>query len=99
MEFLLFRGRIRCLPFWAWWLGSWLLVGALTIGGIALGESAGLAGLIVSVAVATYIQVTAFLARLRDTGRDPWQIFMLVIPLFGVIYFIMVGVDPSKSDS
>ena len=99
MSFLLFRGRMRCLPFWGWWLGAWLMLGLLTAGGIMLVPGGGaLAIFIMALIIATYLQLAAFVARLKDTGRNAWQWILLFVPFFGFIYLILVGVDRSEPE-
>ena len=98
-RFLKFSGRMRVLPFWGWWLGAWLLLGVLTAGGIMLVPGGGAQAIfIVALIVATYIQLAAFVARLKDTGREAWKWILLFVPLFGFIYLILVGVDPSEAE-
>lgn len=97
-RFLKFNGRVKCLPFWGWWLGAWLLLGVSTAGGIILVPGGGAETIfIIALIVATYIQFAAFIGRLKDTGRETWKWVLVLLPVFGFIYFIMVGVDPSDS--
>ncbi|MXZ90251.1 MAG: DUF805 domain-containing protein [Chloroflexi bacterium] len=99
-QFLKFSGRLKCPPFLGWYLGAWLAVvaAAVLMNVFTTGTDPVMWPVVAGFIITGYIQIAAFVARLKDTGRDPWAIFWLLVPVWSLIYFIMVAFDRSEPE-
>ncbi len=46
--------------------------------------------------IGTYVQIAAFVARLKDTVRSVGKCFLLFVPVVGFIFLLVVGLDRTR---
>ena len=95
-----FSGRSRRQEYWMFVLFNVLISAAITIldyilGTNSIGINVGLFSLIYGLAV-LLPGLTVSVRRLHDVGKSGWMLLILLIPLIGVIWLLILFVTDSE---
>lgn len=73
-----------------WYVVLYTLVGGLVLGGVSdwLGYIFSIANFIPSIAIAV--------RRMHDIGKSGWWVLISLIPIIGIIWYIILAIKPSE---
>lgn len=98
-KYVVFDGRARRREYWMFVLINLLISCALAALGVMMSDSAGAGFNILSALYALAVFLPSLgvsVRRLHDTGRSGWWLLIVLLPLLGVIVFLVLMVLDSE---
>lgn len=91
-----FSGRSRRAEYWFFVLIHTVIMVSLSVVGLLIGDKMSILGLIYLLAV--LVPTLALnVRRLHDIGKSGWMMLIVLIPLIGVIWFIVLMLTDSNT--
>lgn len=100
-----FRGRSRRAEYWGFYLAQCILLVACVLLDVMLGQEFGdgefVGTFYLLFTLFNYVpNISGIVRRLHDTGRRGWNIFIVLIPLFGgllLFYWLLQDSEPGSN--